>query len=50
MKHVKVLSTEKPACASQVAWVELKNLFGPLKLRPAQSNWLVALIDNWLQS
>ncbi|GMV93023.1 MAG: hypothetical protein AMXMBFR82_28010 [Candidatus Hydrogenedentota bacterium] len=50
MKHVKVLSTEKPVCAEQVAWVEFKNIFGPLKLRPEQQNWLVALIDNWLQS
>jgi hypothetical protein len=50
MKHVKVLSTEKPVRANQVAWVELKNIFGPLKLRPEQQNWLVALFDNWLQS
>ena len=50
MKHVKVLSTEKPISAEQVAWVELKNIFGPLKLRPAQAGWLVALFDNWRQS
>jgi hypothetical protein len=50
MKHVKVLSTNKPVAAEQVAWVELKNIFGPLKLRNAQANWLVALFDNWLQS
>ena len=50
MKHVRMLSTEKPAGAEQVAWVELKNIFGPLKLRPAQQQWLIALIDNFFQN
>ncbi len=50
MKHVKVLSTGKPVAAEQVAWVELKNIFGPLKLRDSQAFWLVSLFDNWLQS
>ena len=50
MKHVKALSTSKPVSAEQVAWVEWKNIFGPLKLRPAQAGWLLSLIDNWLQS
>ncbi|GMU94107.1 MAG: hypothetical protein AMXMBFR4_31650 [Candidatus Hydrogenedentota bacterium] len=50
MKHVKVLSTNRPVAAEQVAWVELKNIFGPLKLRNQQAFWLVSLIDNWWQS
>jgi len=50
MKHVKVMSSTKPAPADQVAWVELKNIIGPVKLRPAQANWLVSLIDNFFQS
>ena len=50
MKHVKVLSTKKPVAAEQVAWVELKNIFGPLKLRPQQAGWLVALFDNLRQN
>lgn len=50
MKHVKVLTTERPARADQVAWVELKNIFGPLKLRPEQARWLLAGIDTWLSS
>lgn len=49
MKHVKVLSTERPARADETAWVELKNIFGPLKLRSEQATWLLALIDSWLQ-
>lgn len=50
MKHVKVLSSSKPAPATQVSWLELKNFIGPIKLRPAQTNWLLSLIDNFLQS
>ena len=50
MKHVRMLSTEKPARADQVAWVELKNIIGPLKLRPAQQTWLISLIDNFFQN
>ena len=50
MKHVNALSTEKPVRADQFAWVELKNIFGPLKLRPEQSQWLLALIDNILHT
>jgi hypothetical protein len=50
MKHVKALSSAKPADASVVAWVELKNIIGPLKLRPAQLAWVVNAIDSWLQT
>ncbi|MBN2308369.1 MAG: hypothetical protein JXR94_05325 [Candidatus Hydrogenedentes bacterium] len=50
MKHVKVLSTERPVHADQFAWVELKNIFGPLKLNADQARWLLAAIDNWLQN
>lgn len=47
MKHTKMVS--KPARAEQVAWVEFKNIFGPLPLRQDQAGWLVSLIDNALQ-
>ncbi len=47
MKHTKMVS--RPAQASYVAWVELKNIFGSLPLRPAQAGWIVSLIDHWLQ-
>ncbi|MCP4641744.1 MAG: hypothetical protein GY851_14980 [bacterium] len=50
MKHVKVLTAEQPARADQVAWVELKNIFGPLKLSADQARWLLALIDNNLST
>ena len=50
MKHVRMLSTEKPASADQVAWVGLKNIIGPVKLRPEQQQWLIALIDNFFQN
>jgi hypothetical protein len=50
MKHMKVLTNEKPAQADEVAWVELKNIWGPLKLRPEQARWLLSAIDNWLQT
>jgi len=50
MKHVKALSSAKPAEASQVAWVELKNIIGPIKLRPVQLQWLINLVDSFLQS
>ncbi len=50
MKHVKALSNAKPAEASTVAWVELKNIIGPVKLRPVQLQWLINLVDSFLQS
>ena len=46
MKHVKALSNAKPAEASTVAWVELKNIIGPVKLRPVQLQWLINLVDS----
>jgi hypothetical protein len=60
MKHVKVLSTEKPVQAQEVAWVQLKDIIGTNKagnpaLNPqgnmsiAQTRWLAAQIDMWLQ-
>ena len=50
MKHVKALSSAKPAEASVVSWIELKNIIGPVKLRPAQLQWLINLVDSFLQS
>jgi hypothetical protein len=50
MKHVKALSNAKPAEANGVAWVELKNIIGPVKLRPVQLQWLINLVDSFLQS
>ena len=47
MKHTKTVS--RPAQAAQVAWVELKNIFGPLPLTTPRAGWLVSLIDHWLQ-
>ena len=64
MKHLKVLSTEKPVRAAEVAWVELKDLIGPntskasttgfvgavtTNLSNEQVGWLTAQVDNWLQ-
>lgn len=49
MKHVKVLSTTKPACAEETSWLEFKNIFRRLDLTNEQGAWLGAQIDNWLQ-
>lgn len=49
MKHVKVLSTEKPARAEETAWLEFKNIFRRLNLTVEQQAWLDAQVDNWLQ-
>ncbi len=49
MKHVMVLSSEKPACAEQTAWVEFKNVFGGLPLTNTQATWLATQVDQWLQ-
>jgi hypothetical protein len=60
MKHVKVLTVEKPARAQQVAWVQLKDVLGTNKAgNPAinplgnmsqqQARWLINQFDNWLQ-
>lgn len=49
MKHVKALSNKKPALATETAWVEWKNIFGPLPLAGVRLNWLAAQIDMWLQ-
>jgi len=50
MKHVKALSIAKPAEANGVAWIEIKNIFGPVKLQPVQLQWLINLVDSFLQS
>jgi hypothetical protein len=47
MKHTKMVS--RPTDAAQVAWVEWKNIFGPLPLSTTGAAWLVSLIDNKLQ-
>lgn len=49
MKHVKVLSSEKPMQAQETSWVEWKQIWGPLKLSGAQTQWLAAVMDNALQ-
>lgn len=49
MKHVKVLSTEKPAFAEETSWLEFKNIFRRLNLTGEQQDWLDAQVDNWLQ-
>ena len=49
MKHVKVLSSEKPACAEQTAWVEFKNVFGALPLTNNRAEWLATQVDQYLQ-
>jgi hypothetical protein len=53
MKHVKVLSSSKPANAEQTAWVELKNLVSVFTgLRPLsarQSEWVATQWDDFFQ-
>ena len=50
MKHVKVLSTEKPRPAYYTAWVELKDIIGfGRALNNVQATWLASQIDNALQ-
>jgi hypothetical protein len=64
MKHVKTLSTAKPAVAETVAWVQLKDLIGSAytlpvpgqfvgpggsNMQPAQTRWLTTQWDNLLQ-
>lgn len=50
MKHVKVLSSERPACSAITAWVQLKDIIGIGRgLNPTQAIWLASQIDNWLQ-
>jgi len=49
MKHVKVLTIEKPAVAEETAWVSLKNILLPgAFLNTSQSNWVLAQLNNWL--
>ena len=50
MKHVKALSSAKPAEASVVSFIELKNIIAPVKLRPVQLQYLINLIDSFLQT
>ncbi|MBI4558357.1 MAG: hypothetical protein HY706_12315 [Candidatus Hydrogenedentes bacterium] len=54
MKHLKVLSNQKPAQAAETAWVQLKDIIcvgnlcpGGLNLR--QGKWLATQVDQWLQ-
>jgi hypothetical protein len=60
MKHLKVLSTEKPIKAEEVAWIQLKDLVatnipkvgfvGPTgNMSQEQVRWLATQWDNWLQ-
>lgn len=50
MKHVKVLSGERPACGAITAWVQLKDIIGIGRgLNRTQAIWLASQIDNWLQ-
>jgi len=49
MKHMKVLSTEKPVQADETALVQAKNIFGTLALTPAQGTWILSEIDQALQ-
>ena len=48
MKHVKMLSTERPAKADEMSWIPLKNIIAPFKLTAQQARWLLAGINNWL--
>jgi hypothetical protein len=48
MKHVKVLSTEKPVVAEEAAWVELKNIIGGMALTGGQIDWVLEQIDDAL--
>lgn len=49
MKHMKVLSSEKPVQADETAFVQFKNVFGTLPLSNAQAVWVASLIDQRLQ-
>lgn len=52
MKHMKVLSSEKPALADEVAPVQAKNVFGfgaGSALSAAQGTWVLSEIDQSLQ-
>lgn len=49
MKHVKVLSTVKPATAQETAWLEFKNVFRRLDWSADQREWAGSLIDDYLQ-
>ena len=51
MKHMKVLSNEKPAVAEdQVAFVQLKNVIGTLPLTGTQAVWVLSQIDQKFQN
>ena len=49
MKHVKVLSTEKPMQADEVAWVRLKDFLPGNALTANQLQWLASQVDETLQ-
>ncbi|MDX9971372.1 MAG: hypothetical protein RBU21_00135 [FCB group bacterium] len=49
MKHVKVLSNTKPACAEYTSFLEFKNIFRGLGLTPERQNWLADELNDLLQ-
>ena len=49
MKHMKVLSSQKPVAADEVSPIQGKNVFGTLALTPAQGTWVISQIDQELQ-
>jgi hypothetical protein len=50
MKHVKVLTSEKPASADEWAWVDVKNvLFPGQNLSNDAAVKLASDVDQWLQ-
>jgi len=49
MKHVKVLSSQKPASAEYTAWVELKNVLGLRPLSGEQPGWVATQWNDLLQ-
>lgn len=50
MRHIKAMTTEAPAKAEQAAYVTKKDIFWPTEnLTPAQAQWVLFAIDEWLQ-
>lgn len=49
MKHVKVLSTEKPMHAAETAWIRLKDLLPGNTLTGNQLAWFASQVDQALQ-
>lgn len=48
MKHVKVMSSEKPAHAEETAWVDLANVFLKRPLTGTRANWVLGQINDGL--